>query len=260
VVDTKIVLRCNHCGFPASFILLSTCGYKEYDWLVIGISKVKVVINTTWQFLECQTCSRPTVLMKSEWCEVYDDGNEGLSRPIPGWPKHGDEVNCEDIGDEIVYPLYIPPDLPIPDMPEEIARDFNEARSVFAISPRASAALLRLVIEKLCIHLEQKGKTLDAAIATLVAEKRLPVLVQQALDSVRVIGNNAVHPGQLDLRDDAKTSEKLFNLVNFIVRETITRPSEIAVLYNNNLSEEQQKKISDRQEKEEKKRSKDSFM
>jgi hypothetical protein len=38
--------------------------------------------------------------------------------------------------------------------------------------------------------------------------------VQQSLDIVRVIGNDAVHPGQIDLTDDIETATKLFVLIN----------------------------------------------
>ena len=38
--------------------------------------------------------------------------------------------------------------------------------------------------------------------------------MQQALDIVRVTGNQAVHPGHIDLSDDRATAEKPFVLVN----------------------------------------------
>ncbi len=225
----KIVMRCNHCENKASFTLLSTHTHKEYDEIAPW---GRVVYNTTWQFLECQTCSRPTLVRSVEWCRIYDDGEDGLGRSSPGWPKHGEEVDCEDIGDdEVVYPVFIPSPAPSDDMPDDIAKDFNEARAVFAASPRASTALLRLVIQKLCVHLGQKGENLNNDIGALV-QKGLPVQVQQALDSVRVIGNNAVHPAKIDFQDDAEIANKLFELVNFIVNETITRPREIAEIYN----------------------------
>jgi len=92
--------------------------------------------------------------------------------------------------------------MPNPDLPDELFRDFDEAREIVDGSLRGAAALLRLVIRKLCAHLGEKGKDINADIASLVA-KGLNPLVQKALDVVRVIGNEAVHPGTIDLRDIA---------------------------------------------------------
>src|SRR5229473_2853992 len=50
-------------------------------------------------------------------------------------------------------------------------------------------------------------------------------------DIIRVIGNNAVHPGTIDLRDDQATALALFDLLNLIVDEMITRPREIDEIY-----------------------------
>src|SRR5437660_5354839 len=98
--------------------------------------------------------------------------------------------------------------LPHPDMPDQIKADFEEARSVFSRSPRSSAALLRLAIQKLCQCLGKKGENLNADVGVLVKEG-LPVQVQQALDIVRVIGNHQVHPGEIDVRDDPNTAGRL---------------------------------------------------
>ena len=38
------------------------------------------------------------------------------------------------------------------------------------------------------------------------------------------IGNFAVHPGQLDLRDDVDTANKLFVFINVIVENQISQP------------------------------------
>ncbi len=56
-------------------------------------------------------------------------------------------------------------------------------------------------------------------------------MVQQALDVVRVVGNEAVHPGTLDLRDDRDIAMQLFGLVNAIVDQTITHPKTVRELY-----------------------------
>jgi hypothetical protein len=54
--------------------------------------------------------------------------------------------------------------------------------------------------------------------------------LQQALDIVRVIGNESFHPGQIDLRDNRETATKLFQLVNIIADAMISRPKQIAAL------------------------------
>jgi hypothetical protein len=117
------------------------------------------------------------------------------------------------------------------DMPEEIKADFEEARSVVMDSPRSASALLRLTVQKLCKFLGEKGDNLNSDISSLV-KKGLPAQVQQALDIVRVIGNNQVHPGVIDLRDDPETAQNLFGLVNLIVEVMIAQPKHVASLYS----------------------------
>lgn len=120
---------------------------------------------------------------------------------------------------------------PNPDLSADIAHDYNEARSIATLSPRGAAALLRLAIQKLCKELGATDKTIDDAIASLV-RKGLDVQVQQALDIVRVIGNEAVHPGEMDMRDDISTVNTLFGLVNLIADRMISQPKKLAALYN----------------------------
>ena len=54
---------------------------------------------------------------------------------------------------------------------------------------------------------------------------------KNACDIVRVLGNNAVHLGQIDLNEQPDTVSYLFNLLNFIVEDTIERPAKISALY-----------------------------
>jgi hypothetical protein len=56
-------------------------------------------------------------------------------------------------------------------------------------------------------------------------------IVQKALDIVRVIGNEAVHPGTIDLRDDRDTALKLFGLVNLIAEQMISNPKHVDAFY-----------------------------
>ena len=120
---------------------------------------------------------------------------------------------------------------PNTDLPDDIKRDYREAAAIVEHSPRGAAALLRLCIQKLCIHLGEPGKNLSKDIDALVTKKNLSTTVQKAFDSVRLVGNNAVHPGKLDLKDDIETAKKLFNCVNWIANHTITQPKEISEIH-----------------------------
>lgn len=65
----------------------------------------------------------------------------------------------------------------------------------------------------------------------LVKQHGIPQKIQQSFDAVRVIGNNAVHPGQIDLTDDKDIAISLFKLMNIIVEKIITEPREIEEIY-----------------------------
>ena len=97
-------------------------------------------------------------------------------------------------------------------------------------SPRGAAALLRLAIQHLCKELGEGGENIKNDIRELV-KKGLPERVQQALDIVRVTGNNAVHPGQIDV-DDPEVVQNLFSLLNVIAEYCISMPNRIGSLYS----------------------------
>lgn len=159
--------------------------------------------------------------------------------------------NCEKIAvwvhRNMVFPNKVEGPSPNIDLPEDILRDFNEARSILSPSPRGAAALLRLAVQKLCAHLGEKGKNIDDDIASLV-KKGLDPLVQQSLDVVRVIGNEAVHPGTVDLRDDQSTALRLFDLVNLIAQQMISQPKSVRQMYEK-LPEAKRKAIQARDER-----------
>jgi hypothetical protein len=132
---------------------------------------------------------------------------------------------------DLIYPAVRYGEEPNEDLPEDIQRDYDEARSVLAISPRSAAALLRLCIQKICRNLGANGSNINSDIAVLVS-KGLDAKVQQALDIVRVIGNNAVHPGQIDLQDDRAIATHLFRLVNLIAEKMISEPKHIQTMFD----------------------------
>lgn len=145
-------------------------------------------------------------------------------------------AHCEELSYWYRKKLIIPStgsvELPNPDMPEDCKADYLEARDIVNMSARGSTALLRLCIQKLMINLGQAGKNINDDIKNLVKDGLSP-RIQQSLDICRVIGNNAVHPGEINLQDTPEICNSLFRLINFIVNDRITTPNEISNLYSN---------------------------
>jgi hypothetical protein len=135
------------------------------------------------------------------------------------------------IGNNIIYPKTGQAVAPHKDMPKEVREIYKEASLIVNDSPRASAALLRLALQILCKALGESGKNIDADIASLV-RKGLPSEIQQWMDTLRVIGNEAVHPGTYDKVDNIQTAKKLFTILNLIVTHMITNKNELDELYN----------------------------
>ncbi len=147
-------------------------------------------------------------------------------------------AHCESCAQEVVFrggkliwPISSSAPSLSPDLPTALVADYEEARQIFHASPRGAAALLRLVIQKLCTILGSTKPDINSAVGEFVADGKIAPTIQRALDIVRVIGNEAVHPGTMDLRDDIETVRSLFELVNFIVQKMISEPREIDAIY-----------------------------
>jgi hypothetical protein len=112
------------------------------------------------------------------------------------------------------------------DMPPSVRQLYEEAASIYEHSPRAATALLRLAVEVLCNVINESSDTIFEGIGKLV-KKGLEPRIQKAMDVVRITGNNAVHPGQIDRSDQQSDAETLFRLLNVIVEKLITIPKEM---------------------------------
>ncbi len=187
--------------------------------------------------LEAFNCPRCHVYTRQVWFRLQGseapDGSGSQTESLEFLLSKCDKCKAITIwrDEEIIYPVtgLVPP--ANPDLPDGIQEDYEEAAKIVASSPRGAAALLRLAIQKICKDQGEPGQNLNGDIGALV-EKGLPARTQQALDSVRVIGNSAVHPGQIDLNDNRELANALFKLVNFIGEKFYTEPKELNQIYD----------------------------
>lgn len=179
------------------------------------------------------TCPHCAVVAKQTWKASnrhFREGPTDLHHPIRiAFCDHCQQYSLWHL-ETMVYPDRGMSPPPNPDMPDLVQRYYSEAASIANKSPRAAAGLLRLAIQVLCQELGGAGKNINEDIGTLV-QRGLPTAVQQSLDIVRVTGNSAVHPGQIDT-DDAQVVGALFSLLNVIVEYMVSLPNRIGSLYN----------------------------
>jgi len=235
-----VTLDCKHCNNKTTHNLIGIYGTFITFPEKKGYSDVLYSHEGDFTaFLECRTCKKPSIVEGEG--EVYT-GREKHFSLIPTYEgiKYYDDGDYS-YGDlskliqtpslKIKYPINANVPMPSPDMPKEIANDYIEARTIFDASPRSSAALLRLALQKLCMYLGRPGKNINEDIRALVKAGLSPE-VENVLDTIRIIGNNAVHPGTLNVAENPDMVEPLFILLNFIVEETITQPRIRKELYD----------------------------
>ena len=179
---------CVHCGVLA-----------QMHWGELGVIANGGVMGTSWKICTCQHCRLDTV-----------------------WKVN--EKNTRDV--VMAYPNQVNAPAIHQDLPEVCRADFEEARVISGASPRGAAALLRLCLQKLLGCIGGKGEHIDTDIKTLVAAGLDPH-IQQALDVIRVTGNNAVHPLDMDPEDVVENVPVLFEMINLIVDERISRQKNI---------------------------------
>jgi hypothetical protein len=149
------------------------------------------------------------------------------------------------VNEKIVFPKQTAVAPPNEDMEQDIRDLYTEASTIVIDSPKGATALLRLALQLLLKQLGKSGKNINNDIKELVSEGLSPK-IQKALDLLRVVGNNAVHPGQIDLEDGRDIALKLFHVLNFIADEMISKPKELDLLYADVVPEETQKHINER--------------
>ncbi len=191
---------------------------------------------------ESFTCPGCSTLSQQRWDWTYVSNKTGqLGSTLGGSYRLLYSCRCECCGyisfwydDKLIWPLNTGIVAPYEEMPEDIKSLYNEARSIVELSPKGSCAILRLALQKLCNRLagQDEKNDLNVAIQKLV-ENGLPSVLQMAMDTVRIVGNEAVHPGEIIIDDNKELAISMFELINIIVEKMIIEPKRIEELFNN---------------------------
>ncbi|MGB9952169.1 DUF4145 domain-containing protein [Haloarcula marismortui] len=121
---------------------------------------------------------------------------------------------------------------PAENMPDDVKEDYEEARQVVNHSSKAAAALLRRSIESLIDELlDDASGHLYSDIETLADEEIIDDRIRKAFDAIRVNGNEYTHAGRIYAQDNQEKALRMFELINVIVRTTISDDRIIQEMY-----------------------------
>jgi hypothetical protein len=189
------------------------------------------------------TCPFCQVYTTMEWANLSAENEYGspISRSVCFCC--GEEAFWYE--DTMLHPATVNAPMPSADLPEDLKPDYLEARLIVNASPRGAAALLRLVLQKLLVHLGESGENINTDIGSLAKKGTITERTKKALDSVRIVGNESVHPGEIDFNEDPKMANALFYLINLIALDAFSYDKYVDSIYAQ-LPENKRKGIEDR--------------
>lgn len=159
-------MKCPHCntGIHEIFHRGNPFVFQKQVWITSG--------------QVCPECSEPIIRLEARKPDPPNNLNGTITvQSFTAYPKNG--------------PLRPVP----PEVLDPFRQDFNEAVAVLSLSPKASAALSRRILQAI---LREKAKTkkrdLADQIDEVIALGHMPTHILEGLDAVRNIGNFAAHP------------------------------------------------------------------
>ncbi len=218
--------NCPHCNVVS-----------HHNWYLTSLTSLSSSVKTPKQLLEQENSGLVRTL--DEAIEANLDLRH-VSVTLPKVQVHPLHLfpffvskcdNCEEyvlwVYKDIVHPQTVKRNLH-EDLPKDVKDICTEAAAVATLSPVCAAALLRTAIEKLCKHLGYKERSLKATISRMKKENVLDdTLLYEAMESVRLVGNEAVHEGVIQFDDDAHAVGTLFAIVNHVVEKLIGYPKRV---------------------------------
>ncbi len=162
-INTKpVVLRCPHCGSVGTFFGQSpSVGYQ----FTIDFSGQNYTLNLAFGSRLCPSpsCSRPVFIVEQNGRVAYSAPPQAL-------------------------------DFDSSNVPAKISESLKEAILCHAVGCfRASALLIRRTLEEICQDKNVSGENLKKRIESLSSTIIVPGALVEAMDQLRILGNDAAH-------------------------------------------------------------------
>jgi hypothetical protein len=170
---SKQILECPHCGNKTQQEIIF-----RYDSFDKAYSTTKpdesIDVDITYSMTKCTTCSQVSLYINSE----FDDNPGLLNEAFLAFPH---EKRIER------------------DVPEIIAKNYQEAKKVMKISRPAFAILIRRGLEFMCDEQKAKGRTLKGKLDNLVTRGIIPSTLAEMGDTLRFLGNVGAHASDYEI-------------------------------------------------------------
>ncbi|EAJ1255144.1 DUF4145 domain-containing protein [Campylobacter lari] len=166
----------------------------------------------------CPHCNAYTSMEWQYHCVNYIVGTQIATSKC----FHCDNFSVWLVDDEkMIYPKKTNIPLPNENLSKQIKQIYNEAASILDDSPKAACALMRLALQELMKELGKTKENLAESISSLKNQGFEDYIIQ-ACETVRIVGNNAVHPGTINIDDNPEIAHCLFEMINLIADKLIT--------------------------------------
>lgn len=171
-------MRCPHCSVSAHFTWSTATSVTIVEEKP-GVEGEHEYRGIELAYATCPVCWKLLVSLR------YGESPGGDGAPLP-------YVESE----ERLYPLGSARPLS-PEVPEPYRSAFLEACTVEGVSPKASAALSRRLLQQvLRDELDLKSTNLATQVQEFLARPGIPSNLSGAVDAIRSIGNLAAHPNK----------------------------------------------------------------
>jgi len=169
-------MRCPHCSVAANITWLTATSFTDVVEKP-GFEDEHEYKGVEIAYARCPECGGLLISLR------YGESPEGDGAPLR-WVK----------SEERIYPLGSARPL-APEVPEIYRNEFLEACKVEGVSPKASAALSRRLLQQLLRdELNLESTNLATQVGEFIVLPGIPSYLSEAVDAIRNIGNLAAHP------------------------------------------------------------------
>lgn len=153
--------------------------------------------DSTWRPVEYRTKEEFGFKIYYSLCPACDSALVELEEGDLVVKQGYDGEWIKDIGSALnralIYPVLSKRSVD-PSVPDQLASDFKEACMVMNLSPKASAALSRRILQQILQEkFGIKKRNLASEIEEFVSLESIPAYLAEAVDAIRQVGNFAAH-------------------------------------------------------------------